>query len=55
MNEEGHEIIDRILVSQVEGKINISFPAIVKFQEFFCSPLMGKLGHFLKVLKWTSN
>ena len=35
MNEEGHEIIARMLVMQIEGNINISSPAIVQFQEFF--------------------
>ena len=33
MNKEGHEIIDRILVMQVEGNINISSPPIVQLQE----------------------
>lgn len=42
LSEEGHEIIDRIVVAQGEGKISVSSPAIRPLPGNSCSLLVGK-------------
>ena len=41
---------NRMLVMQIDGKINISSPAIVQVQDFF---FFLSAGHFLEVLTMT--
>ena len=53
MNEEGHEMIARMLVMQIEGNIDISSPSIVQNQDFFFLSPSRKTWTFLESTQMT--